>query len=167
MIPQKNFEKKLFSSTGLFMDWKLQTEYAAFNGGVHFICFRLDISFLDNLGPKNRNCQFKLRFVTTTNSNMQNSMALFTFSVSDRKQPFWVNLVQKNWTCQFKLKFGNRTNLNMQNSMVMFNFSILDWKNLFWANFVQKIKIVNLSGNLVPRLIRITRIQWQCSLFLF
>ena len=94
VIQQKNFEKKLFSSTGLFMDWKLQTKYAAFNGGVNFICFRLDISFLDKLGPKNRNCQFKLRFVTTTNSNMQNSMALFTFSVSDRKHSFWANLVQ-------------------------------------------------------------------------
>ena len=27
VILQKNFEKRLFSSTGLFMDWKLQTVY--------------------------------------------------------------------------------------------------------------------------------------------
>ena len=26
---------------------------------------------------------------------MQNSIALFTFSVSNRQHPFWVNLVQK------------------------------------------------------------------------
>ena len=26
VIQQKNFDKRLFSSTGLFMDWKLQTD---------------------------------------------------------------------------------------------------------------------------------------------
>ena len=40
----------------------------------------------------------------------------------------------------------------MQNSMVVFTFSILDWKYSFWASLVQKIKFVNLSWNLVPRL---------------
>ena len=43
MIEQKNFEKRLFSSTGLFMDWKLPTEvysymesllYATWGSGV-------------------------------------------------------------------------------------------------------------------------------------
>ena len=33
--------------------------------------------------------------------------------------------------------------------------------------FVQKIKIVSLSLNLTPRPIRICKIQWLCSLFLF
>ena len=36
-----------------------------------------------------------------------------------------------------------------------------------WANLVQKIKDVSLSWNLVPTVIRICRIQWWCSLFLF
>ena len=45
--------------------------------------------------------------------------------------------------------------------------SVFDRKHPFWANLVQKVKIVSLSWNLVPRLIRICRIQWCCSVFLF
>ena len=37
----------------------------------------------------------KLKFVTQNNSNMENSMAMFTLSVLDRKYSFWANLVQK------------------------------------------------------------------------
>ena len=37
------------------------------------------IPFLDNFGPKNQNCQFKLKFVTKTNSNMENSIHFFCF----------------------------------------------------------------------------------------
>ena len=55
----------------------------------------------------------------------------------------------------------------MQNSMVVFTFSVLHQKRPFWANLIQKIKTVSLSWNLVPRLIRIWRIQQCCSLFLF
>ena len=51
--------------------------------------------FRTNLVQKNRNCQFKLKFVTLTYSNMQNSTMVFTFSVLDRKHPFWANLVKK------------------------------------------------------------------------
>ena len=50
----------------------------------------------------------------------------------------------------------------MYNSVMVFTFSLLDQKLLFWANLVQKIKIVSLSWNLVPRLIRICRILWSC-----
>ena len=42
-----------------------------------------------------------------------------------------------------------------------------DRKYLFLINLVQKIKIVNLSWNLVPRLIRLCRTQWWYLLFLF
>ena len=50
------------------------------------------------------------------------------------------------------------------------DFSVFGWKFPFWANLVKKtkqkkIKIVSLSGNLIPRLIRIRRIQWWCPLF--
>ena len=55
----------------------------------------------------------------------------------------------------------------MQNSMVMFILSVFDWKYPFWANLVQKVKIISWSWNLVARLIRIWRIQWWCSFFLF
>ena len=100
--------------------------------------------------PENQNCQFKLKFGTYTNSNMQNSMALLTFSVLDQQNSFWANLV-KNQNCQFKLKFGTYTNSNMQNSMALLTFSVLDQQNSFWANLVQKIKIVSLSWNSVLR----------------
>ena len=87
-------------------------------------CFWVEIPFLGKFGPKNQNCHFKLKIGTYTNSNMQNSMILFTFFVLERKYPFW-------------------------------------------ANLFQKIKIVTLSWNLAPTLIRICRIQWWCLFFLF
>ena len=52
-------------------------------------------SLLGKFGQKNQNCQFKLKFGSSANSTMQNAMALFIFSVLDRKHPFWANLVQK------------------------------------------------------------------------
>ena len=97
---------------------------------------------------------------------MQNSLVLFTFSVLEQKYPFWANLTPKKSSCQFKLKFGTQTNSSFQNSAGVFSFSVLDWKHSFWANLVQIVKIISLSLNLVPRLIRICRIQWVFSFFL-
>ena len=73
----------------------------------------------------------------------------------------------KNKDYQFKLKFGTQNNLNVQNLVLMFTLSVFEGKCLFWANLVQTVKIVSLSWNLVASLIRIWRIQWCCSLFLF
>ena len=55
----------------------------------------------------------------------------------------------------------------MQNLMVVFNYSFFDQKYQFWGNLVQKIKIICLKWKLVPRLIRICRLEWSCLLFLF
>ena len=52
---------------------------------------------------------------------------MFTFSVLERKYPFWANLVQKNKNCQSILKFSIQTILNMQNLMVVFHFSDSDF----------------------------------------
>ena len=41
-----------------------ELEYAKFNGGVHFFYFRLETPFFGKFGPKNLNCQFKLKFGT-------------------------------------------------------------------------------------------------------
>ena len=69
--------------------WYLhEFEHAEFNGGVHFFCFWVEMLFLGKFGPKSQNYQFKLKFATYTNSNMQNSMVMFTFSVFDPKHPF-------------------------------------------------------------------------------
>ena len=61
--------------------------------------FLTGISFLGNFGQKNQNGQFKLKLGTSTNSNMQNTMVLFTFSVLEL-----IPFLSKNQNCQFKLK---------------------------------------------------------------
>ena len=71
-----------------------QFEYVEFSSYVHFFRYRRQIPFLGKFGPKNRNCQFILKFGTWTNSNMQNSMATFNFSAFYWNYPFWANLVQ-------------------------------------------------------------------------
>ena len=71
-----------------------QFECAEFSSYVHFFRFRPQIPFLGKFGPKNQNCQFILKFGTWTNSNLQNSMAIFNFSAFDWNYPFWANLVQ-------------------------------------------------------------------------
>ena len=71
-------------------------------------CFQLEMPFLGKFGPKTQNYQFKLKFCTQTNSNMQISIVMFTFSVFDLKYLFWENLVQKNQNCQSELKFRTR-----------------------------------------------------------
>ena len=52
------------------------------------------MSFLAKFGPKSQNYQFKLKFGTYTNWNMQNSMELFTFFVFNQKCFFWADLGQ-------------------------------------------------------------------------
>ena len=62
---------------------------------VRFFCFPREIAFLGKFGPKNQNCQFKLKYNTQTNSDIQNSMVTFSFSIFDWEYLFWTNLVQK------------------------------------------------------------------------
>ena len=51
-------------------------------------------------------------------------MAIFTFSVLNRKYPFSGKFGLKNQNYQFRLKLGTWNNLNIQNSKVMFIFSV-------------------------------------------
>ena len=56
-----------------------------------FICFRLEIPFLGKLRPKNKNCQFRLKFGTLTNLNMKNSALMLMFGeICFRKLKFFV-----------------------------------------------------------------------------
>ena len=57
--------------------------------------FSTGITLFWEIWCKNQNYQFKLKFGTSTNSNMQNSMVMFTFSVFDWKYSLLANLVQK------------------------------------------------------------------------
>ena len=98
-----------------------------------------------NSVKKNQNRQPNGYLDFQINSNMQNSMMMFTFSVLNWRHPFLVKFNPKNQNCQFQLKFGTQTNSNMWNSLVVFTFSVLDWKHPFWRNLVQKIKIFSLS----------------------
>ena len=59
----------------LFLDWKYP--------------------FWTNLVQKVKIVSLSWNLRISSNSNMQNSMALFTFSVSDRIHPSWASLVQK------------------------------------------------------------------------
>ena len=61
-----------------------------------FYVFDQKFPFWENLVKKNQNCRFKLKFGAYTNSNMQNSMVMLTFSVFDSNYPFLANLVKKN-----------------------------------------------------------------------
>ena len=47
-----------------------QFEYAQFNGDIQFFCFQAEILFLGEFGPKNKNCQFELKFGTYINLNI-------------------------------------------------------------------------------------------------
>ena len=77
---------------------------------------------------KNQNFVFEARFDTYTNSNMQNSMGIITFSVFCFKYEisFFGIFSPKIYNCQLKLKFDTKTNLIMQKVMVDFILFVLD-----------------------------------------
>ena len=120
-----------------------------------------------NVRKKNQSCQFKLKFGTETNLNLQNSMVQFSFSVLSQKHPFYANLVQKvkivSLSWNFVLRLIQTCRIQWCCSLSLF----LDRKHLFWANLIQNVKIVSSSWIMALRLIRKCRIQWFYSLFLF
>ena len=138
------------------------------NSMVMFIVFVFDwkYHFWANLAQKvkiiswNRNLVTRLIWICT----IQWYCSLFLFLSGNT---LFGQICSKKSKFHFKLKFGTYTNLNMQNLMVNFIFFVFEWKYLFWANLVQKIKILTLSWNLVPTIIRTCRIQWWCSFFSF
>ena len=102
-------------------------------------------------------------FGTKTNSNMPNSMMVFTFSVSDGKAFFSANLFQNSKIVSLIWIMAHRliNDVNMHYSMVVFTFSVLDQKNSFGPNLGQNLNILTLSENLAPRPIQIWKISWQ------
>ena len=67
---------------------------------VRFFRFGPETHFLGKFGPKNQNCQFKLKFGTYTNSNMQSSLMLFTFSINTK---IYLNILRQDYFCYFSL----------------------------------------------------------------
>ena len=97
----------------------------------------------------------------------QNSMMLFTFLFLP-ENTFLGKFVPKSQNYQFKLKFGTQTNSKMQNSTAVFTFSVFDQKCPFLPNLVLIVKMINLSWNLVPTLIKIpAQISMVIFTFLF
>ena len=90
-------------------------------------------------GPKNRNCQFKLKIGTQTNSNMRNLIVMFIFLCFRPEVYFFFEICSKNQNCLSKLKFKIQVNLNMQNSMVIFIFLVRKYPS-FCVNLIQKVK---------------------------
>ena len=79
----------------------------AIDGQLCLAWFRSAIalrSFLGKFCPKSQSCQFKVKFDTQTNTNMQNAVAEFAFSVLDREYHFRENWVPRVKT-EIKLKF--------------------------------------------------------------
>ena len=132
---------------------------------MRFFRFRPEIPFLGKFGPNYQNCQLKLKLGAQTNSSMQNSMVMFTFSSFDWKYHFWANLVQKIKIVSLSWNLGPRLIQICRIQWCYSFFFVSDRNSPFWVNLVQKIRIVSLSWNLVPSLIRICRIQWRCYSF--
>ena len=107
--------------------------------------FRPEAPFLGKFDPKNENCWSKLKFGTQTNSNMQNSVVMF--SVFYQKYPFWINLLKKikivslSWNLVPILIWIRR----IQRWYSFFPFCTEN--TFFGANLVQKIRIVGLTNS--------------------
>ena len=100
--------------------WICRTE----NWDVHFSSFWLKIPLLGKFSPKG-----------------QNSIAKFTFSVFNRKYPFYTNLVQKNKMVSLSWNVMLRLNLNLKNSIVMFIFFCFGLVvKFFWKMCSKKLK---------------------------
>ena len=62
---------------------------------ANFFCLRTEIRFLRKFGPNTQNCHFKLKIGYWIKSNMQKSMAVFTFFLLGWKYSYWANLIWK------------------------------------------------------------------------
>ena len=78
-----------------FATWKFQIR--RIRNLLTFFQFLPDILFLGKIVPKNQNYQFKLKFGTLTNSNMQKSLVMFFFSFW-RETPFWGKFYPWSWS---------------------------------------------------------------------
>ena len=125
---------------------RLIFKYAEFDGDIDSSHYGPVVLFLDESIPKSENCLFK------TNSNMLNSMAMFTFSILDQKYPIWVSLARN-----FKI-YCLRWNLA---SILIRICWIRCWCSnfLYWTENFPYFYVV-LRLNLVPGLTQTWRIQW-------
>ena len=125
-----------------------------------------EIPFSMKFGPKNQNCQFKLKISSFTNSSMQNSIVIFNFLIFNQKCSFWANLVPKIKIFSLKVNLVPKLIIirRIQWWCLLFHF----WPEIpFSGKFGQKIKIVNLSWKLVPTLIRMVIFKLNGDIYFF
>ena len=109
---------------------------------------------------KTENCQFKLKFCSQINSNIRNSIVMFTLLGTLGTQtnlnmqnsmvvsilcfrleiPF-LGKFDKKKNGHFKLEISIQTNLNMENLMVMFIVSHFDQEYPFFENFLKNLNL--------------------------
>ena len=136
------------------------------NGDLHFFCFWSGIHFLGKFSPKNQNCLSKLKFGTYTNRTckIQWWYSLFPLLIGN-------TLFGQIWSKKLKLSVQGKTLYLNWFKYAEFNSDVhffrFGRKYSDWDNFFQSIKIISWSWNSVPILIRICKIQWWYSLFLF
>ena len=135
---------------------------------LRFFCFRPEIPFLNKVSPKIKILSLSWNLVARLIRicRIQCAMVIFTFSVLHRKYPFWANLVPKFKIVSLSWNLPRLIRICRIHRRCSF-FSVLNRKYPFRANFLHKVNIVSLSWNLVPKLIRICKIQWWYSLLLF
>ena len=123
----------------------------------------MEIPFLGKFGPKYRNCHFQVKFGAYTNSNIQNSMVLFFYSVFDWKYPFWANLVEKvkiiSWSWNLVVR--------------LIRICRIQWCNGFWVEipYLGKFGPKNQNCHFKLKFGTYTNLSLQnsmwCSFFLF
>ena len=93
---------------------------------------------------KNQNYEFKLKFFTKSNLNMQNSVIFLSlfFCLWSEIYSFWVNLVEKvkivSFSWNLMLRLIRRCRIQWCYSL----FSVIDWKYRFCPILVSKFKII-------------------------
>ena len=96
--------------------------------------------FLGKFSPKIKNCQFKLKFGTKTDSNMKDSKVMIILSVFNRKHPFFGQVLCEKSNSLLKMKVSSKTNSNLWNSVVILClFSFLYQKNILFGLILSKI----------------------------
>ena len=128
-------------------------------------------TFLCKFDPKNKNCQFELKFRTRLIwicRIMQKICGAHFFCFRPEK-PFLGKSGQK---IKIIILSGNLVlRLIWINRVLwwysLFLFLTINYKYLSWANLVENFQTVCSKWNLIQRLIRICKIQWWCLFYLF
>ena len=96
------FDHKYLSWATLFQKFEIVQSKIWYKDELEYAKFK-QLPFLGKFGPKNRNCQFKLKIGTKTNANMKNSIVMFIFLFST--EVYFFQICAKNQNYLLKLKF--------------------------------------------------------------